>query len=185
MNILKDAHKIVLNNMTAMYGTKTHKTVRSRHGVFCPYMVKEDRIRIVSFKDLGEQLSFKTIEFAPIARDSSEYGMSDPFAWIDRKYGVSKAALQQLTMLVEPTTIKITTQSDLIACDEYRAILKELITKGHTVHVQLMTIWGLDSESARILMPAMPSEKRLQKAYEYLIADGIQTTKVSLNGKAA
>jgi hypothetical protein len=147
--------------------------------------MRKDRIEIVSIKDLGKAMSFRIIEFAPIARDSSEYGLSDPFAWMDRKYGVSKAALQQLTMLVEPVKILIKTHSDLIACEEYRAILKELVSKGHDVEIQLMTAWGLNTEDARILLPAAPSEKRLNNAFEYLKADGLNVSRVSLSGKAA
>ena len=92
----------------------------------------------------------------------------DPFQWMDRKYGVAKELLQQLTARQEIDRITINTRSDLIATDEYLEVLKEV--RG--VRVCLHT-FSCSEETYRLLCPGAPSQKRIIAAYEALVEAGV------------
>jgi hypothetical protein len=90
---------------------------------------------------------------------------SDPFMWMDRKYGVTKAVLELARF--HGVRLNIFTKSDLVALDEYLPLLK-----GHTVTFQLLTHGG--EHIAQLLEPGAPSNLRRLDAIERLKAAGVE-----------
>lgn len=95
-------------------------------------------------------------------------GGSDPFNWIDSKYGVTKNLLKQ--NYGKPLTIS--TRSDLIAHDDY---MKSLNPKLHKIKIHLT---GDHERVMRLLEPGNPSFKRRIKAAKKLREAGYDVTLV-------
>lgn len=91
-------------------------------------------------------------------------GESDPFGWMDTKYGVSKSLLEREA----DKPLKIYTRSDLIAHDDYASLLNP---KKHEVNI---VIPGVNNGINRLLEPGAPSLSRRIKAANKLMNEGIQ-----------
>lgn len=85
---------------------------------------------------------------------------TDPFMWMDRKYEATLRLLIHCRR--NKIHLDISTQSDLIACDDYISQLDKswLIT--------LCFPDNMDDEEFRAKYPGCPSQLRLKKAYEKL-----------------
>lgn len=93
-------------------------------------------------------------------------GSSEPFGWMDRKYGVARDLLAEHKN--DPLTIS--TRSDLISADEY---LQHLNPDLHHVKIHIPTH---DDDVARIIEPGAPSVSRRIKAAKILKDKGIPVT---------
>lgn len=149
---------------------------------FCPYIVKNGRVQLTSFNDLKTLLKGNVVNIGSIAKSGNDMGLSDAFAWLDRKYQITLAALEQLNEASDRKTIVITTQSDLIGCDDYVDRLAELSTR-HDVEIQIVYPKGLDADDFRTLLPACPSQLRLDKAIEKLTDAGLNVVRLNLSGR--
>ena len=98
--------------------------------------------------------------------------MSDSFMWMDQKHGVTKELLKILSYYSYPYIIF--TRSDLVAHDDYLALLEKDICA-----VQF-SICGNNDELTRTIEPGAPSNKRRLAALKKLAEAGIWTT-VRLN----
>jgi len=85
-------------------------------------------------------------------------GGSDPFMWLDTKYGATKKVLQEHA----GKPLKISTRSDLIAHDDY---IQHLDKKNHSIDIHTL---GDNASSNRVLEPGAPSFKRRIQAYHKL-----------------
>lgn len=91
-------------------------------------------------------------------------GDSDPFAWVDSKYGVSKVLLER----EKDRPLKIFTRSDLIGHDDYM----ERINPGkHEVNIVFSTP---NPGIGRLIEPGAPSLKRRITAANRLADQGIK-----------
>lgn len=82
---------------------------------------------------------------------------SDPFMWMEMKYGITKATLSVLReYLYRIDSIEMHTRSDLIAHDEY---LEELSWLGHRTTICIHVPRG-GSEAVRYIEPGAPSVER-------------------------
>jgi hypothetical protein len=63
--------------------------------------------------------------------------------------------------------IRIRTSSDYVAHDSVVTLLKELAIRHH-VEIEIVYAWGLNPVTARFLLAACPSEKRLHTAFKKL-----------------
>jgi hypothetical protein len=93
-------------------------------------------------------------------------GGSDPFMWMDQKYGLSKDVLKNH----RNKPLKISTRSDLIAQDDY---MKHLDPKKHSVEIH---VFGDNERQNRQMEPGAPSFSRRMKAAQKLRAAGIPVT---------
>ncbi len=88
---------------------------------------------------------------------------SDPFMWMDAKYGITKSVLQLANK--HCLALELHTMSDLCAHDDYIELLE-----GHTIVMQL----GFENAAIeRYLSPGAPSRLRQERAIERLRAAGI------------
>jgi DNA repair photolyase len=94
--------------------------------------------------------------------------MSEPFMWMDLKYGVTKEFLRILNFYRYPNIIF--TRSDLAANDEYISLLDSEISC-----IQF-SISGNNDALTTLLEPGAPSVKRRLKAIKRLTDSGIWTT---------
>jgi hypothetical protein len=85
-------------------------------------------------------------------------GGSDPFMWLDTKYGAAKKALQEHA----GKPLKISTRSDLIAHDDY---IQHLDKKNHSIDIHTL---GDNATSNRVIEPGAPSFERRIQAYHKL-----------------
>lgn len=90
-------------------------------------------------------------------------GDSDPFAWVDSKYGVSKALLER----EKNKPLKIFTRSDLIGHDDYL----ERIGKNHEVNMVFSTP---NKSIGRLIEPGAPSLARRITAANKLAENGVK-----------
>lgn len=90
---------------------------------------------------------------------------TEPFPWMDDKYGVSKSALSEAKSKNIP--IEINTSSDLIGKSDYI----EVIPNGSTINIYNMPN---NEELTRYLFPGNPSRLRLEKAAKSLKQRGIK-----------
>lgn len=91
-------------------------------------------------------------------------GESDPFSWLDVRYGTTKALLER--ELGKP--LKIFTRSDLIAHADYMALLDPFL------HDICIVIPGTDSRLHRLLEPGAPSISRRIAAANTLAEAGFR-----------
>jgi hypothetical protein len=89
-------------------------------------------------------------------------GDSDPFAWVDAKYGVSRALLER----EKEKPLKIFTRSDLIGHDDYL----EKIGKKHEVNMVFSTP---NKSVGRMIEPGAPSLARRITAANKLAENGV------------
>lgn len=94
--------------------------------------------------------------------------MSDSFMFMDKKYKVSQELLRILDFYQYPYIIF--TRSDLIAHDDYMALLNPELCS-----VQ-MSIASTNDEMNKLIEPGTPSAKRRLKALERLVRNGFWTT---------
>jgi hypothetical protein len=94
-------------------------------------------------------------------------GGTDPFAWMDTKYGATKKALEQ--NYDKPLTIN--TRSDLIAHDDYIALLNP---SKHKINIHVLS--PENDRITRILEPGAPSTKRRLAAAKKLQDMGFDVT---------
>jgi len=90
---------------------------------------------------------------------------SDPFMWMEHKYGSTKKILDGL----EGRDITIRTRSDLVGREDY----VDLLRKNNTT-VQLVMPPIADDDLVRVLEPGAPSIKRRLKAAKSLQKNGIK-----------
>jgi hypothetical protein len=90
-------------------------------------------------------------------------GQSDPFNWIDSRYGITKELLQR----EKNKPLEIYTRSDLIANDDYI----EALDKGK--HIVNIVIPGTNNGINRIIEPGAPSLKRRINAANKLAESGL------------
>lgn len=96
-------------------------------------------------------------------------GGSDPFVWMDTKYGATKKALEQ--NFDKPLTIN--TRSDLIAHDDYINLLNP---EKHKINIHILS--PEDDRITRILEPGAPNTKRRLQAAQKLQDLGFNVTLV-------
>lgn len=94
--------------------------------------------------------------------------MSDSFMHMDKKYGITKELLKMLNFYEYPHIIF--TRSDLVAADEYLALLNRDL-----VSVQ-MSMSGDNEVLHKLIEPGAPSVERRLKALKRLAAANIWTT---------
>jgi len=90
-------------------------------------------------------------------------GGSDPFMWMDKKYGLTKQALDEFG----PQIKKINTRSDLVAQDDY---INRIAKTGAEVNIIIPT---MDEHMAAMVEPGAPSIKRRLLAFTKLKENGI------------
>lgn len=91
-------------------------------------------------------------------------GGSDPFAWMDKRYGTGLRTLQDHKGM----PLQIHTRSDLLAHDDY---IGHLDPDNHTVNIH---VFGDNESIIRRLEPGAPSVSRRIKAAKKLQAQGIK-----------
>lgn len=104
---------------------------------------------------------------------------SDPFQWLDMKYGNTKATLELANKY--GVTLVLNTMSDLVAHDEYFELV---VAGGHVVKVMMGYIGETEEESRRN-SPGAPSLKRRELAIEKLEAIGAKVERVYKKRKAS
>lgn len=95
-------------------------------------------------------------------------GGSDPFAWMDTKYEVTKKLLQKNT----DTPLTINTRSDLIAHNDYMNLLNP---SKHKINIHLLGDMDIDRLS-RVMEPGAPSIRRRLDAAKKLSEAGFDVT---------
>lgn len=93
---------------------------------------------------------------------------SDPFMWMDNKYGLTKALLGRLVSSFNGS-LEINTRSDLVAHDDYVALLTQL----PNVTVRMFIPIGPEYK-CRLTEPGAPSKKRRILALKKLKEAGIR-----------
>ncbi len=95
---------------------------------------------------------------------------SDPFMWMDCKYGITKKIIKYATRC--KVKLEMHTMSDLCAHDDYMKLIKH---GGHSVILN-MSMWNSNEYVERLLSPGAPSLKRRQQVFEKLLGAGIPVT---------
>ena len=102
---------------------------------------------------------------------------NDPFSWMDRKYKITQETLNQIAQCDLIETLTIHTRSDLVAIDEYLALLLALVNRNVNVKVIVhrpMIDGEIDNEHlTQILEPGCASLKRRNAAVTRLNESGI------------
>lgn len=106
---------------------------------------------------------------------------SDPFMWMDSKYGITKATLEILQQyLFKLQSIEIHTRSDLISRDDYLDLLQALDYRlGRFVTICIHVPKGTDSV-VRMIEPGAPSRKRRFQAARKLRETLIGGTQIKI-----
>ena len=179
---LKDFFKQAQDIINARYDKK-YSFNRLNHGIICPLFFKGDKqlLTIQSPSEIESNLNHDSglilIE-SPSNTKPDMMGLQDPFAWMQLKYGLIGKVLEQIAEL-KGKEVRITTSSDLIAHDEFIALLKK-IQKHNKVKITMVHAWGVKDCYQRMLMSAAPSENRLNTAIKKLAQHGFKVTKQHL-----